>query len=657
MQLLPHPGSGCELTPPTGCLIVPKLMKTSSNNPDPPHRPVDSTKWRPLWYVLAPLVALVAYRTSLSFTLLGDARFLIETNPTMTDLGSMWTQLTTDYFSTPEGAHIGYWRPLTKGSWLIETVVGGGAYWVYHLVGVLWFAAGALGVTLLARALGLNHALAACAGVLFAIHAAAVEPVCLVMARSDVVSTTAIIWALFAWRQARRANGGGRFWWWGLHLLALVAGFASKEATVIVVPLLVLWSLFDGDLRSTYRRRLLSLVPAIGMCVGYLILRQAVLGESPTSDVDIDITRIAAGMGSYLTGLVPFRLETGVRNLARAEIGSASRQLVGWISLGVVTGTSLWLLLKGRLDGVLLLAWGVAALLLVQLMGRMRVPGGFEVVALADRWMLQSAAAFSLFIPWCIAQVGQRRVTRGFVVVTLLWAGIAVVLAAGLHAPYADQVTYLAIEDRNFEQLPDEYRTERDYCRYWSRRVIQGSHQEDLESVAWAYGEMSPACQRNREVRRNLLEAFGSMDQFQLAEPLLRPVLERIDIANDSPRLRYLMGAALVRGPDPALALPWLRAAVGAEPSCAVHVDLARAHFALDDHLASATALEDALVCDASSGGTRLQALRLQAIHEFINAGALDRARQLMTEVSVDQLSDLEQTTYSRLVGLLSTKP
>ena len=602
-------------------------------------------KWMEVLVALVPaLVVVIAYRTSPSFGLIGDAHDLIEANPSMWDLSSLWQQISRDYFWTSDGGSIGYWRPLTKGSWLIETAVGNGAAVVYHLVQVAWFAAGAVGVVALGRALRLSLTSSLLAGLLFALHPAAIEPVCLVMARSDLVVTTGVIWAAFAWLRWRDT---GQKRWILAHVAALVVAFASKEAAIVSLPLFVLWSALEGDYKSGRRKSLRTLLPVVSASLVYVVLRSWALGASSGADISLNPSRILAGLGFYLRGLLPFRLETGVRNMTTEEVASGRVVLVFIVALAITAMLFLWCAIRWRKIGLVLTAWTFGSLLLVLIMGKMRVPGGAEVLALSDRWMLQAAAASSLFFLWGLEAVERPAVTRLGKGVLALWCVVALWLAADLHGPYKDNVSYFVIEDQHYEQTPPEYRTPRLECRYAKRRLIESAAADDLEGAMVAFESMAPPCQQDQETRLNLLAHLVERAAYSDAADVLVATRDGVDFDTDPPELRYLTGEVLLNTGRAEEALSHLRIAGEAGYSgCAGRLALARALGETGAHLEAARSFEGVIVCERDRVGEFPPSLALAAANLYVLASSLDDALRLMSSVDPDHLSEQERALY-----------
>ena len=180
-----------------------------------------------------PLVVVaLAYASTLRFALVADARLLLLENRLIRGWENLWPNLTHDYFWSSSGASIPYWRPLTKGSWLVEQQLGAGAPIVFHAVQLGWLLAAMVAVQALVRRLGGSALAAGAASLLFALHPSLVEPTALVMARSDLVATAGLGGAVVGfldWRDGKR-------WGLALHVAALVVALGSKESAVLARP-------------------------------------------------------------------------------------------------------------------------------------------------------------------------------------------------------------------------------------------------------------------------------------------------------------------------------------------------------------------------------------------------------------------------------------
>ena len=609
--------------------------------------PVQTPKRSWWWLFAVPVLAVVAaYRTSPGFDLVGDAGFLIVDNPWMQDLGTFVDQLTHDYFWAPTGEVIGYWRPVTKASWLLETVAGGGASWVYHVVQVAWFALAALGISVLARLMGLTRLLAAAAGVMFALHPAAVEPVCLVMARSDVVAAAGVIWALVFWIRWRRRGSVADLL---LHGFALVIALGSKEIAVLTLPLLLCWALAEGDYRRGNRRRLATLLPAVVLTLSYLGLRAHFLGDHGSTSVTLSLQRMIAGYGMYLQGLVPFRLHTGVRNMSFVEVRSAGAILVGVGATVVVLAATLWSFARRNWAGLVLLAWIVGSLFIVLMVGKMRVPGLDGKYGHADRWLLQAAGAASLFYCFLVGKSCRPVLTKLFVGAVALWAAAAIIVAPTTHGHYENEITLLNAEDERFHSTPPEHRTETDICRFHERTIVRAVSQDDVVQAYEAWSEMSAPCRSGGDVAFNLLSVLVSHGRYEQARPLADQLLVDPITGRFGPQTLYLTGVTLLHTGNAQRA----RALLGEARSlglsdCVVIVTEAQAAAAMELFADAAALFEEAYSCTEMDESSDPQLL-LAAADLWRRAGRADRARDLLDRLATMALPPPAQPLFDAL--------
>jgi tetratricopeptide (TPR) repeat protein len=145
-------------------------------------------------------------------------------------------------------------RPLVVQTYAIERRLFGAWPLPFHMLNVLLHAAVSAGVAWLARRVSGSAAVAALAGVLFAVHPVHAEAVANVVGRAELLAAGGLLLAL--WFHARgedgglpgRAHGKGagqRPWLYGLGTV-LAAGIAiySKETGAAILPALVAWHLW-----------------------------------------------------------------------------------------------------------------------------------------------------------------------------------------------------------------------------------------------------------------------------------------------------------------------------------------------------------------------------------------------------------------------------
>ncbi len=608
--------------------------------------------------LLAPFVAVgLAYRTSPSFSLLGDAVFLISDNPLMRDLSHLPQVLASDYFASPAGESIGYWRPLTKASWLLETVIGGGSPPVYHVMQVLWLAVAASGLQLLGVMLGLSLSQATAASILFALHPAAVEPTCIVMARSDVVCTAGMVWAAGAWAGWRKTGSGG---WLLAHCLFLLLALGSKEAGVIALPLFLLWSLLPDGSGEGGARRLRRGVPSAVLVLLYFLLRHRFLGQMTGADFEPDLWKILVGGGVYLKGLLPLTLASGVRNIHLAEArsaGLAAGSALAWAAAGALAGICV---MKKWWDALALFAWAVGSFTLVLVVGTMRVPGGDAKIVLSDRWLMQAAASTSLFAVLLVVKLGSPGLRRFGALATLVWAAAVILSAPQAHSFYKDEIALLDAEDTGYFRTPEQYRTAQDTCRYLERVLARKAAAFDAEGSLEAYAELRAReeCAGSLRPELNLLSALVARRQYARALPLASMV------ADDPPpkrfRLRalYLAGETFLHNGDTRRAFALLsEAAEGGLDSCGLYLALGQALSGLGRHAEAGSRLEESAECSERKGMGQRNDLLLHAAREFVEGGRTGEARRLLAELSSRSLGQREMEWLADLERSLRGEP
>jgi hypothetical protein len=432
----------------------------------------------------------LAYRASWAHGFLGDGKFLIRDNLFLDQWRYAWGNLSHDYFWSSSGNAIPYWRPLTKLGWLLHAQLLGKEALGFHLVLLGWFALGVVGVQRLARDFGLPAAWSGAAALLYGLHPAAVEAASVVMASSDVICATAVTWALVT---GRRWLLGGRWPWGAAHAAFALLALGSKELGVLVAPLLTLWVVLEWWLAPGERPLRAARLPLAWVLVAiYAVLRAAALGESGASGLAPDPLRIFLGLGVYLQGLVPFRLDSGVHSISRAEALSPSTWVLAgaaWLALAV----SAWGLMRRRaVAPLLLLAWAVGSLLPVLLVEQLHVPGVAGKFALSDRWLLQAAAASSIFWAMGLAQCARRPAgALAGVVACSAWVLASVALAGESHGFYRDDLAYLEREERGYAATPEAFRTEQDHCRHHDRRAVRAMAGHDLSAAVGAFTSSS----------------------------------------------------------------------------------------------------------------------------------------------------------------------
>ncbi len=527
-----------------GCLGKPRYGHRVTGTP-PAQGSDIPRKWHsPVSLAVSVLVVAIAYRDHLDFGFIGDARFLLEHNVFLHDLGSWWGQLTHDYFWSSSGNTIPYWRPWTKLSWLCEWQLLGGSAAAFHLVHVVWHLVAVAGAWVLTRAVGGGPFAAACAALMFGLGPAAIEPASLLMARSDVVAAAACVWAVWAWLRWLQTDHSG---YGAAHIALLVLALGSKETCVVLAPALGAWSFLLVKWQELPRRRaMLSVLPAVVLVVVMLALRHGVVGGREGAHIELDPWRVFVGGGRYLSGLLPLRLETGIRNVGydeAASLASVAAAGFAWACALAVVAAALRFRDAHVLGLLTLLAGTLAPVLLVEQMNVPNVEGKFPM---ADRWVLQASMLSSVILASRWHAVVATKARSPGVAAVALWALMAVALSSTTHGMYATEIALLDKEDIDFELVPEAFRSQEDRCRFRDRVIVRAVKRNEWAAVLQATADDRCPFEMTRSFNR--LSALSATGQWRQADVLASTMLG-IDSADTRhvAMLRHLRGRARLR--------------------------------------------------------------------------------------------------------------
>ncbi len=596
------------------------------------------------WWLPVPVICALAWRDSAGYDLVGDARFLITENTHLDDLGLLWSSVTHDYFHSASGNTIPYWRPFTKLSWHLEAAVfGRDAAGAFHIVQILWHLVATLGVMFLARRLGLDRRWSACAGFMYALHPAMVEPTCLVMARSDVTAGAGVVWAVgtfLAWHQT------GHKRWIAAHALAVLVALGSKEVGIIAAPLLFLFALAGPNRKAALVRTL----PAFALVAIYWLARSSVL-DGAAAEIAFHRRRFGVSAGLYLSGLLPLRLDTGVHSVSWLEaVDRDTLRIVGtgWIVTLAIFGFALW---KRRWNIAVLLCWIGASLLPVLLVADLNVPGVTEKFPLSERWMVQAVAASTIALLLLASMIPKTEVVMGLQVMVLAWAGVAVSKAPESHHYYASEDGLLALEQKRYEETLEDFRTEEDDCRAADRAFATLYAEEQWTEIAARSPEHLRRCKASSARLLNQLVALTELKRWDQARAAGERLIARGDAdTRDLPLAMALTGRAWLQLGQPNRALMRLHRAVRlGQPGCSIHLDIAKASEALQDAHGTAAGLEAAWTCAKSRGERPDPGLLITAAYFWLNAGESARAAPLLREA---EALDLPPEFRTRLDSL-----
>ncbi len=585
--------------------------------------PVQTRKqyhWLALYWLPAWLVAVAAYAGSLRYDLVADAKFLIRENLYLRHLSDLWPNLCHDYFWSSSGNTLPYWRPLTKASWLVEYLLGGGNPWVFHAVQVMWFAALCGGAAVLAKRLGASPIWAAAAGVAVALHPVAQEPVALVMARSDVVATAAAIWAIvLQFQTTRRAR-------WAT-LACLAVALASKEAAVALVPALALMAWLRAPKPTQWVGLGRELAPATLLVATYLMMRHTVLSPTPATALAVDPLRWAAGLGRYAQSALPGRLDSDITNLPRNYAQELSQWLPGVLA-GLVAGGLLAAGLWRRATWTVLPLLALASLAPVLLVEQLNVPGAVGKIPLADRWLLTTMALMQVGAALAASQWAHPRRQRLAQLAVGAWLLVRAALAVAEPAWYQNEVTLLDLEDHNEALVPEAFWTPEDRCRHHERAVVRAGQTGHPEQVEPAVVAMPAKCRNQPETQFNLLAAQVTLGRFAPAATtgarlLANPPTDR----RFAGPLRALYGRALVEMGRGNEAIPVLEQALAlGTGGCDVRMALGRSLIDAGQPQPGGDRLAEAARC-LEAQGQRAVPLWLLAAQAHVQAGQLATAR------------------------------
>ncbi|MGI9077046.1 MAG: hypothetical protein ACR2G6_06895, partial [Gemmatimonadaceae bacterium] len=100
---------------------------------------------------MVALVSLLVYANALANGYVLDDRGVLLGNPLVSSLSGVWEAFANPYWPPPNTG--GQYRPLAIASFAVDWAISGGAAWWMHAVNMLWHAAAAVTVFMLAAEL------------------------------------------------------------------------------------------------------------------------------------------------------------------------------------------------------------------------------------------------------------------------------------------------------------------------------------------------------------------------------------------------------------------------------------------------------------------------------------------------------------------------
>jgi hypothetical protein len=297
----------------------------------------------------------------------------------------------------------GDFRPLYMVTLWLDRALSGLSPWFFHLTNLLWIAATAALVVVLARRYTGDARLALLTGLIFALHPFHVENAAWIGARSDPVYAVPFLLAMLFYDRWRVRGSG-------LPLLAILSfetALLVKESAVALPLVLLMIALVDPNRRSRpgeSKRGHASLLLLAG--AHFLVLRPWVLGGmGRTLLQDFGPGWIKNGLGLTAAAILPLHVEILA---AHPKICGAAALVVLAALLGLSQHPA------HRLPPLALAAAAIFASLLLPC-----------IVGFQERYLFLPAAASSLFLAALLRAAGRRRAVLMLCLIVAGWtAGI-----------------------------------------------------------------------------------------------------------------------------------------------------------------------------------------------------------------------------------------
>jgi Flp pilus assembly protein TadD len=245
--------------------------------------------------VASALLALVVALPSIGNGFTYDDAWIVERNPMVRHPGSLSALLSSTYWPPTDGEGA-LWRPVTLAAFALQWVAGDGRALVFHAV-TIGLASLAAGLVAAFAGMLAGPAIALIVGLLFAVHPVHVEVTATVVGQAELLAAVAYLSALMAaWRAgADTTSPNARRWWLLAVAVASALGLGVKEHVITLPAALVLlwfWRAHQTrrPVRAVARREATALLLVLVVCLGYLLVRRALLGDAANAGA------IAAGL-------------------------------------------------------------------------------------------------------------------------------------------------------------------------------------------------------------------------------------------------------------------------------------------------------------------------------------------------------------------------
>lgn len=298
----------------------------------------------------------------------------------------------------------GNWAPLTWISLMMDTTLFGQDPWGYHLTNVLLHAITAVTFFIvLKRGTGESFS-AACAALLFALHPLAVEPVCWIASRKDLLSGLLWMITILAYLSYAERKTWCRY---AAVFFFLALGLSAKGSLVCLPPLLLLIDVWPLNRLKTKRAVFLALLEKLPLCIlcaGYVVLTahaQALLGATALYPPLPFGQRMMEIFFYYGVHLEHFLLPTTPVFPYPQSVISPSCALLWMVFIAAATTAASLAVTSAPWIFVGWWWWLLALLPFVRL-----VPVGYEPVA--DRWNYMPSCGLALLVAFTLERFAKR---------------------------------------------------------------------------------------------------------------------------------------------------------------------------------------------------------------------------------------------------------
>jgi protein O-mannosyl-transferase len=354
-------------------------------------------------YAVVAACALVVYAGALWNRFAGDDLYIVVLDPLVHHASGLWRAFGSSYWAGNLNTTV--YRPLAVATFALDWLIDG-AVW-FHLVNLLWHAAAAVMVAVLARRWAGDSA-GWIAGLLFAVHPVHVEAVANIVGRNELMAALFTLLAVYA------ALERDSVWW---TAAAMAAGILSKE-NAAVAPALIVWAWVVRLRPAPPRRRLARyLVSWVLVAAAYAALRWVVfraygagivavapvfIGQSPST---IRLTAVAALADVARLLLFPLHLQADYSPQERTAVTGLVdvRLLLGVLAVAVWVALLVVALRRGRRVAAFGLGWVALAYAPV---ANLLFPIG---VLLAERTLYLPSAGLAIAVGGALARLDGRR--------------------------------------------------------------------------------------------------------------------------------------------------------------------------------------------------------------------------------------------------------